>query len=73
MLATALVSTLAFASAQIPPTDPCKQDQIRLSLTKASDGSKMTVSWSTSNETTPSGCSYSSPSSLSFILQGWSV
>ena len=56
MRAAALVSTLTFAFAQTSPTDPCKQDQIRLSLTNATNGSKMTVSWATSNETTPTGC-----------------
>jgi len=61
MRVTALVSTLAFAFAQTPPTDPCKQDQIRLSLTKATDGSKMTVSWATSNATTPQDCSCTFP------------
>jgi hypothetical protein len=41
------------ASAQTPPTDPCVQNQVRLSLTGARDGSEMGVSWATSNATTP--------------------
>ncbi len=41
------------ANAQVPPTDPCVQNQIRLSLTQAVDGSEMGVSWATSNSTTP--------------------
>ena len=41
------------ANAQVPPTDPCVQNQVRLSLTDARDGSKMGVSWATSNSTTP--------------------
>lgn len=53
MLALSLALTV---SAQTPPTDKCVQDQIRLSLTSATDGSKMTVSWATSNATTPANC-----------------
>ena len=49
----------------------CVADQVRISLTNASDGSAMGVSWATSNETTPAAyvgiVAYGpSPSSLTF-------
>ena len=44
---------LTVAHAQVPPTDPCVQDQVRLSLGGAPG--EMGVSWATSNTTTPQG------------------
>lgn len=50
---TAFASLILAVASQVPPTDPCVQDQVRLSLTSASDGSAMGVSWATSNSSTP--------------------
>ena len=48
-----ILCVLAVASAQVPPTDPCVQNQVRLSLTGARDGSEVGVSWATSTTSTP--------------------
>lgn len=53
MKSIALFYYLYLAAAQIPPTNPCLQDQVRLSLTSVLDGSEMGVSWATANDTTP--------------------
>ena len=47
-IASIVVSLTAAAASA-----PCVSDQVRLSLTNASDGTSMGVSWATTNETTP--------------------
>jgi len=52
MRATCLLLAVASAAGQ-----SCVVEQIRLTLTQATDGSEMAVSWATPNMTTPAGYS----------------